>query len=343
MDTSRYACQIPLDGFGPKAQSILKKSKVLIVGMGGLGCPASLYLTSSGVGVIGIADYDIVAKKNLHRQVIYSEDDIGKPKVQIAKKVLTNQNPEVVIDVYEKKVSSNNALEIIRDYDVVLDCTDNFSTRYLLNDACVLLDRPLVYGAIFQYEGQAAIWNSKNKDNTRSPNYRDIFPEVNGQIPNCADGGVIPTVAGIIGCIQATEVIKYLIGIDSRLRNNLLIFDVKSMTSYSIKLPKRTSTNIHSLPVISDVEEISSDELKNNFNKYKLIDVRSRQEHQDKNIGGQNIPLDELGANASKMNFEKPMVFYCVSGKRSAVAAKTIKAMRPDIDVLSLKGGLDNW
>lgn len=346
MNADRYSCQLPLGGFGQKSQDKLKNSKVLIVGMGGLGCPASLYLTSMGVGNLGIVDFDTVSRKNLHRQVLYSEQDVGKNKVLEAKKLLKKQNPEVDVKAFDQKITADNVMKIIEDYDIVVDCTDNFDTRYLLNDACVLVRKPLVYGAIFQYEGQASIWNVKNSDGSMSVNYRDIFPEVkDGEVPNCADGGVIPTIAGIIGCVQATEVVKYLTGIDDSLINKLLVFDAKSMTSYMVKLPKTSSAEIKELPIQLNIDEIMPNELRKKMadNIYELIDVRSREEHKAHNIGGKNIPLDEFEGSLNKINFKKPVVIYCASGVRSLIAAKIAKKSQLESRVLSLKGGINNW
>ncbi|HEY4194448.1 MAG TPA: HesA/MoeB/ThiF family protein, partial [Mucilaginibacter sp.] len=210
-DFTRYSCQIALPGFGESAQLLLQQAKVLIVGAGGLGCPAAQYLTAAGIGTLGIADFDTISTSNLHRQVLYTPDDAGLKKVAIACERLQKQNPAVRLVTHDIKITSHNVMDIMRRYDIILDGTDNFETRYLLNDAAVLLEKPLVYGAIYQFEGQVAVWNIKNADGTYSPNYRDMFPEVDAtQIPNCAEGGVIPTLAGIIGCMQANEVIKYI-------------------------------------------------------------------------------------------------------------------------------------
>ncbi|MBB5394574.1 HesA/MoeB/ThiF family protein [Mucilaginibacter sp. AK015] len=210
-DLSRYSCQVALPGFGEAAQQLLKQAKILVVGAGGLGCPAAQYLASSGVGTLGIADFDVVSISNLHRQVLYDPADVGLLKTQVVCERLQKQNPQVKLIPHIDKITSNNVMQVIDGYDVIVDGTDNFETRYLLNDASVIAGKPVVYGAIYQYEGQVAVWNMSNPDGTRSPNYRDLFPQVDPtQVPNCAVGGVIPTLAGIIGCMQANEVIKYL-------------------------------------------------------------------------------------------------------------------------------------
>ena len=192
-----------LPGFEEKTQQLLQDAHVLIVGAGGLGCPTAQYLTSTGVGTIGIADPDIVSLGNLHRQILYTPDDVGKKKTEVACYRLQLQNPTVKLVAHDLSINPENVFEIIREYDIVVDCTDNFESRYLLNDACVISGKPLVYGAIYQYEGQVAVWNVKGLDGM-SPNYRDVFPSVDPtQVPNCSEGGVLPTIAGIIGCLQA--------------------------------------------------------------------------------------------------------------------------------------------
>jgi sulfur-carrier protein adenylyltransferase/sulfurtransferase len=200
----RYSCQLALPGFNEATQQQLQNAKVLIVGAGGLGCPAAQYLTAAGIGTIGIADFDTVSISNLHRQVLYTPAEIGLKKAAIACARLQQQNPGITLISHDVKIISENVMEIIMPYDMVLDCTDNFDTKYLLNDACVLTGKPLAFGSIYQYEGQVAVWNILNNNGTVTPNYRDLFPAVNSTlIPDCAEGGVMPTLAGIIGCMQA--------------------------------------------------------------------------------------------------------------------------------------------
>lgn len=345
MPADRYACQISLEGFGANAQEALSNSKVLVVGVGGLGCPASLYLTSMGIGNLGLLDFDTISRKNLHRQILFGEDDVGKSKVHVAAASLHKQNPEIKIDAVNRRLTSANALDIISSYDIVLDCTDNFATRYLLNDACVMSDIPLVYGAIFGYEGQLAVWNVKQAK-SRSVNYRDIFPDIqDGAVPNCSDGGVIPTIAGIIGCAQATETVKYLTGMDNLLVNKLMIFDARSASSHIVSLPKSSSTDIKQLPstdqdAIELVSPISLDSLR--ASGVVLVDVRSPQEHRQQNIGGINIPLENVDNELDKLSIGADHVFYCTSGVRSLAAVHKVKRMRPKIQAMSLKGGLND-
>lgn len=344
-DLMRYSCQLPLSGFGKKGQERLSKARVLIVGMGGLGCPVSMYLTAAGVGTIGICDFDKVSLKNLHRQILYDEKDVGKSKVRIAAKRLNKQNPNVNIIGITDKITSKNVLKIIEEYDIIVDCTDNFGTRYLLNDACVILKKPLVYGSIFQFEGQVAFFNVRNNNGSYSANYRDIFPLADDvSIPNCEDGGVIPTIAGIIGSIQASEVIKYITGAGELLVSRLFIFDAKNLTSTTIALPSVSRYEVKRI-ANDDIPLVTVSELIKNFTKKKfdLVDVRTPEEHSKFNIGGKNLPLNELDDRVSELVFEKPLVFYCRSGVRSAHAVRQILSVYPKANVASLDGGILAW
>lgn len=335
----RYTCQLNLPGFGEQAQQCLANARVLVVGMGGLGCPVAQYLTASGIGTIGIVDDDIISVSNLHRQILYTEAESGQKKVTVAAQKLKAQNPNINIVEHRLRATPANVLDLIKDYDIVADCTDNFDARYLLNDACVLQGKPLVYGAIYQYEGQVAVWNVKNADGSFSPNYRDLFPEVDAtQIPDCATGGVLPTLAGIIGCIQANEVIKYITQTGELLSGKLLMLDVQTMRSQIIKTGSVTNTNITSLPQATIIPTITKESLNDT---YQLIDVRTAEEREAHNIGGTHIPLSELENNIDKITTEKPIVFYCATGKRSGEAVKLLQRKRADIKAFSLSGGLN--
>lgn len=332
-DMTRYSCQLALPGFGEAAQEKLHHAKVLIVGAGGLGCPAAQYLAASGIGTLGLADYDVVSESNLHRQILYSPDDIGQKKAEIACVKLHLQNPQVGFHIHDAMIDTSNVIETISHYDIILDCTDNFETKYLLNDACVLAGKPLVYGAIYQYEGQVAVWNVNN-----SPNYRDLYPSVDAaQIPNCAEGGVLPTLAGIIGCMQANEAIKYITGTGELLTGKLLMFDAQTLQSRTIKIGETTKTNITVLEESIAVPTISLETLLSDKEAYELIDVRNPEEHAEYNIGGRNIPLNEI---LSFKPSDKATVFYCASGKRSAEAVKILKSKFSTFKVLSLHNGI---
>lgn len=338
-DWLRYSCQIALPDFDASSQQKLTDAKVLVVGLGGLGCPVSQYLTSSGIGTIGLADYDIVSEKNLHRQVLYNHKDVSTKKAISAAEKLQLQNPQVELITHDIKVAAENVIALIDSYDIIVDCTDNFETRYLLNDACVLSGKPLVYGAIYQYEGQVAIWNTKNDNGTYTPNYRDLYPDVNpAAVPNCSDGGVIPTIAGIIGLMQANEVIKYIASIGEQLAGKLFLFDARNMQSRVLKLGTISKTNITSLPTNIEVPEIDYTTIKNSLEDFTLIDVRSKEEHDEYNIGGLHIPLSEI--EAVTFDATKPIVCYCASGVRSREAVKVLTSKYPSSTIYSLRGGI---
>lgn len=346
MDLSRYSCQIALPGFGLPAQQLLQQAKVLIVGLGGLGCPAALYLASCGIGLLGLADYDIVSVSNLHRQILYTPAEVGQPKVQVAAKKLQDQNPAINIVTHFEKIDAQNVITLFEQYDLVIDGTDNFEARYLLNDAAVITGRPLVYGAIYQYEGQVSVWNVLNEDGTRSPNYRDIYPKVDPtQIPNCAEGGVLPMLAGIIGCIQASEAVKYITKTGDVLAGKIMLLDTQSMQSRVIKIGHATDTKIENLPENLKPKTITASELQHQLelSDIDLIDIRSDQEHEEFNIGGRHIPAYKLERFLSGMDTSKLVVLYCAIGKRSADAVKKLSGLAPQLNVVSLEGGVNGW
>lgn len=345
-DFVRYSCQIALPGFSESAQLLLQQAKVLIVGAGGLGCPSAQYIAAAGVGTIGIADFDTVSISNLHRQVLYTPQDAGLSKALVACERLQRQNPGINLIPHQVKITSDSVLNILQQYDIIVDGTDNFETRYLLNDAAVLLGKPLVYGAIYQFEGQIAVWNFRNADNTFSPNYRDLFPEVDAtQVPNCAEGGVIPTLAGIIGCMQANEVIKYITKTGELLAGKILMLDAQTLQSRIIKIGSVSKVNIKQLKPTESIPLISASELKKGLeeNRFELIDVRTERERDEYDIGGKHIPLIELEDHLDYFAGGEEKVFYCATGKRSADAVKVIKQKYSDAKVFSLNGGLEEW
>ena len=342
----RYSCQMALPGFSESAQRLLQNAKVLIVGVGGLGCPAAQYLAAAGVGTLCLADFDTVSVSNLHRQVLYNPADLGKNKAAVACERLQQQNPGIKLVPFEDQVTSQNVIALVKAYDVIVDGTDNFESRYLLNDAAVLAGKPLVYGAIYQFEGQLAVWNLENDRGGRSPNYRDLFPEVDAsQIPNCSEGGVIPTLAGIIGCMQANEVIKYITRTGDLLAGKVLMIDALSLTTRTIRIGGLTRTAIKKLPETVAVPVIQPDELKKCLEDKSivLIDVRTLAERDQFDIGGEHIPFEELDYPVEKLSDDIKTVFYCASGKRSAEAVKTILKKFPGANVFSLAGGLKGW
>lgn len=341
---NRYTCQIKLPGFGQKAQAKLKKSKVLLVGVGGLGSPAAQYLVSAGIGQLDIVDADRVEQSNLHRQVLFENGDVGELKAVAAARNLNRQNPEVSICPMPMRVTSSNVSRLVEPYDVVLDCTDNYESRLLLNDACVMAGKPLVYGGAYQYMGQVSVWNALNPDGTRGANYRDVFPLTDYTAgEDCSDGGVIPTLTGVIGTMQANEVIKYLAHLPGVLAGRLLVFDSLTMQSRVIDLPAVTLVNINT--VKTNVPTISVAELKAALpsHKYELVDVRSPGEHKSFNFGGRLIPLENILSGDRQLDTKKPVVFYCRSGRRSAMAVLHYARSNPRINALSLEGGVQAW
>jgi molybdopterin/thiamine biosynthesis adenylyltransferase/rhodanese-related sulfurtransferase len=335
----RYSCQMALPGFGRKAQEALSAARILITGIGGLGCPAAQYLAASGVGTIGLADADRVSVSNLHRQILFGPEDTGQLKVEVARERLLQQNPLIKVEVHAVRVDISNVESILQQYDLVLDCTDNFETRYLLNDAAVLANKPLIYGAIYQFEGQVSVWNYLHEDGTRSANFRDLFPKVDAsQVPNCSVGGVIPTLAGIIGCMQANEAIKVITGSEDIMAGQLLLFDAQTMRSRLIKIPVKSGVVIEKLTAAKEVPLISANALADNL---LLVDVREPEERAKVSLGGLHIPLRELAERLEEIPSEGALVFYCASGKRSAEAVRIAMAKFPDRKLFSLENGIN--
>lgn len=343
----RYNCQIKLPNFGVTSQESLRQARVLLVGVGGLGCPAAQYLAAAGIGTLTLVDFDVVSFENLHRQILFSNHDVGSLKVEVAKNQLQRQNPDIAIKALALRLTPDNIMDIIKSYDVVLDCTDNFEVRYLLNDACVLAKIPLVYGAAYQYQGQVAVWNVAHMDGSRSPHYRDIFPAVSSlAVLDCNTGGVTPTLTGIIGCMQANEAIKYLTNLPGLLASKLLVFDAQTMESHIVVLPLNSKINVTILQKKSKKENqtISTSELRAGLENhtYELINVgTSNQPAQD--IGGKYIPLSDILNNHFHIRTTKPVVFYCDMGKRSAVAVDHMRNNYPDLNTYSLEGGANAW
>ena len=345
-DFLRYSCQMVLPGFDKKAQQSLQNARVLVVGVGGLGCPCAQYLASSGVGHLGIADFDIISIGNLHRQILFNQDETGKKKSIIAALKLRKQNPFIEVIDLDIKITSENVMDVIGNYDIIVDGTDNFETKYLLNDACVLSGKPLVHGAIYQYEGQIAVWNVDNKDGTYSPNLRDIFPEVDAsKIPNCAEGGVVPTLAGIIGCMQANEVIKYLTGSKELLTGKLLLFDAQSLRTTTINIGTKSQVEIKDIAKTVHIPQITVSELSSKLkeNNIDLIDVRTVKEREEFNIGGRHLPVENFDYENLMFSESDETIIYCASGKRSGEVVKKLKHLYPMNKIFSLEGGMKTW
>jgi adenylyltransferase/sulfurtransferase len=358
----RYQRQLILKGFGESGQDKLAGAKVLVVGAGGLGCPALLYLAAAGVGTLGVVDDDRVALHNLHRQPVYSMQDIGKLKVDCVKKFLTNLNPEVDVIPYAQRLSSSNALEMMNDFDIIIDGTDNFSSRYLINDACVLLNKPLVFGAVSQYEGQVSVFNAA-RPGEEPVNYRDLFPEppAEGEVLSCEEAGVLGVLPGIIGTMQASETIKLLTGIGQPLANRLFIFNALNNQGYEMVLEK-TKGSSHRIPSTADAfRQMNYEILCENrvspfdisvevFDKWlgmgnaRVIDVREYGEEPIvSEFGHEQIPLSRLREKFI-MNGGETILLFCQSGIRSAQAARWINDLYAnEKKVFSLQGGILNY
>ncbi len=360
-ELTRYARHIAIPEFGLEGQKKLKAAKVLVVGAGGLGSPVLLYLAAAGVGTIGIIDFDLVDDSNLQRQVLYTIADVGLSKAATAKKKLAALNPFIKINVYQEAYTTENALRIIENYDIVADGTDNFPTRYLTNDACVLANKVNVYASIFRFEGQVSVFNYLDKNGERGPNYRDLFPSPPppGQVPNCAEGGVLGVLPGIIGSMQANEVIKIITGVGEPLSGRLFLFDAASFTTRILKVKKRKETSITELINYEQfcgivpksntetmVQEITVSQLKqwqDEEKDFQLIDVRKQFEWDIANLNAELIILDTLPNNVEKIAKDKPVVIHCRSGARSANAIRFLQENYGYTNLYNLKGGILAW
>ncbi|MCM8811564.1 MAG: molybdopterin-synthase adenylyltransferase MoeB [Candidatus Omnitrophica bacterium] len=368
-EIKRYSRHLIMPEVGVEGQKKLKAASMLLIGTGGLGSPLGLYLASAGVGRIGLVDFDVVDFTNLQRQVLYTTQDVGKPKLQAAKERLQAINPHIRIETHEVRLSSENAMEIIKNYDIVIDGTDNFPTRYLVNDACVLTGKPNVYGSIFRFEGQASVFDAK-----RGPCYRCLYPEPPppGLVPSCAEGGVLGILPGIIGTIQATEGIKLILGNGEPLIGRLLLFNALKMRFRELKLKKNPdcplcgpNPSIRKLidyeefcglrrgeetpaaaPQANGVQEISAPELKKLLSEkanITLIDVREAHEYEICHIeGARLIPSSEFARRMSELDSADEMVLYCHKGMRSRKAAELLKSAGFK-KIKSLAGGVDAW
>ena len=340
----RYSRQTILPEVGEQGQQKLKNASVLMIGAGGLGCPVLLYLAAAGVGRIGIVDVDKVDITNLHRQVLYTMEDEGKMKAEVAARKLIALNPEINIDVYPLWLSKENVLDIFSSYDIIVDGSDNFATRYLVNDACVMLNKPLVFGSIFKFEGQVSVFNYKN-----GPTYRCLFPEAPaaGEVPNCSEIGVIGVLPGIIGSLQANEVIKIILEKGDVLSGTLLMYDALSNVFQQLKVTRNPNSSV--ITTVGDYEEVcltTPDIDKKTFDQWKakgvvfqLIDVREPNEYALKNIGGELIPLNTLQSHVDRIRMDIPVVIHCQMGGRSKKAADFLYS-KGYKNIFNLKNGL---
>jgi adenylyltransferase/sulfurtransferase len=353
-ELDRYSRHILLPEVGVEGQEKLKNGKVLLVGTGGLGSPLALYLAAAGVGTLGIVDFDTVSLSNLQRQVIHGTSDLGRKKLDSAEDAIREINPNVTVVRHELALNSENAMAIVAQYDVVADGTDNFPTRYLVNDACVLLKKPNAYGSIFRFEGQASVFGHED-----GPCYRCLYPEPPppGLVPSCAEGGVLGILPGIIGLIQATETVKLILGIGEVLKGRLLLYDALNMRFRELKLRKNPECPVcgpnPSVTKLIDYHqfcgmprEITPTAVKAKLQQnddFILIDVREPHEHAARSIPqARLIPLGTLPARIQELDRSKLIVVHCKSGMRSAKACAILRESGFP-DVLNMTGGIDAW
>jgi molybdopterin/thiamine biosynthesis adenylyltransferase/rhodanese-related sulfurtransferase len=365
-DLARYSRHLILPEVGMEGQQRLKAARVLCVGTGGLGSPLALYLAAAGIGTLGLVDFDVVDASNLQRQIIHSTKDIGRKKLDSAEEKLKALNPALHVVKHETMLTSANALEILKDYDIVADGTDNFPTRYLVNDACVLLGKPNAYGSIFRFEGQASVFATKD-----GPCYRCLYPEPPppGLVPSCAEGGVLGILPGLVGVIQATEVIKLILGKGDSLAGRLLLVDALNMRFRELKLRKNPECPVCGLnPTITQLidyqqfcgiapETQEEKKLKNGIPqmtvkelKQKLdagdnvlvLDVREPYEYQIANIGGKLIPQNDVPQRLAEIDRDREVVVHCRTGGRSQRVAEFLKQSGYS-NVANLAGGIHAW
>lgn len=359
----RYSRHLIIPEVGEEGQRKLKSAKVLCIGAGGLGAPLSLYLAAGGVGTIGLVDFDVIDFTNLQRQILYRTDEAGKSKLEAAKERLAGLNPEVVVNLHETRISSENALELFRKYDVIVDGTDNFPTRYLVNDACVLTGKPNVYGSIFQFDGQVSIFYA-----AKGPCYRCLYPAPPppGMVPSCAEGGVLGVLPGIIGCLQALETMKLILGRGDLLIGRLVLFDALKMKFRELKLKKDPACPIcgekPTIKSLIDYEqfcgisgeekktvsdfEIQPEELKKLLDQkadVSILDVREPWEWEICHFPqARLIPLKELPSRIKELDHSRELVVHCKSGGRSAKAVEQLK-QAGFTQVKNLVGGITAW
>ena len=359
-EKERYQKHLNLPEIGPAGQLKLKNARVLVVGAGGLGCPVLLYLTAAGVGKIGVIDPDMVDLSNLQRQVLYTTDEVGKPKAKMAVNHLNRLNPDVSFDTHTTALDISNARSLIDSYDIVVDCTDNFSVRYLVNDVCVLLNKPFVYGAIHRFEGQVAVLNADLGTGQRGPTYRCLFPEYPNEIeiPNCNDTGVLGVLPGVIGTYQANEVIKLITGIGQSLSEHLLMVDLLNMSQQKIKTKRRDdaellakkgllSANTRPAPGAAGPQKMSVYELVDRLTAGEdifLLDVRERPEYELCHLDGAVlIPIDMIPNNRKRIPTDRPVIIYCHHGIRSANVAQYLYTQDGFTNLYNLDGGINAW
>ncbi len=368
-ELERYSRHLIIPEFNIEGQRKLKAARVLVIGTGGLGAPLLQYLSAAGVGTIGIVDFDVVEDSNLQRQVLFTQADIGRPKVEAAKERIEAQNPHIKIKTYNTTFTSENAIEITSNYDVIADGTDNFPTRYLVNDLSVLLKVPNVYASIFRFEGQVTVFNYEDAHGNTGPNYRDLFPEPPppGLVPSCAEGGVIGVLPGILGSLQANEVIKVITGVGDNLSGRLFLFDALNFETRTLKIEKDPDNPLNGKnPTITelidyeqfcglgiekkvereDVKGIDVATLKTwleGAEDIQLIDVREPYEYDIVNINGQLIPQNDVLEHVDEISSDYKVVVHCRSGKRSADVIELLQDKYGFTNLYNLEGGILDW
>lgn len=355
---NRFERQINLRGFGEEGQKKLKAASVLVVGAGGLGCPALLYLSAAGIGRIGIVDGDTISVSNLNRQILFNESDEGKMKADMAGERIREKYNDIRVEIFSVYLRNENTFSILSEYDIVLDCTDNFSVRYMLNDACILLNKPFVYAAIYAYEGQVSLFNAENKDKVKY-NYRDLFPVPSDpfQVPNCAETGVLGVLPGIIGTMQAAEAIKYLVGIGTTLSGSVLYYNVAEQQTYKMDIASNPLVQYNapetedgflkfdysfSCPSVSVIDWEEADMIFEYSPEETLfVDVREYGELPEvKYISCVQLPLSVLPRKHLALVRAKTILLFCQHGARSEKAALLLSGIYPGKSFYSIRGGI---
>ena len=366
----RYSRHLILPEIGMAGQKKLRAASVLIIGAGGLGCPIALYLTATGIGRLGLVDFDVVDRTNLQRQILYGESVVGVPKVEAAAERLKDLNPDVEIETYPERLTSENALQIMSDYDIIIDGTDNFPTRYLTNDAAVILGKPYIYGSIFRFEGQVSVFLSQPFNGfDRGPCYRCLFPSPPppGAVPSCAEGGVLGVLPGIVGALQAAEAIKLIVGIGEPLIGKLMLIDTLRMEFKTVRIRRNPNCPVcgdnPTIRELIDYEEfcglrrgelpesdeifVTPQELKSKLDAGEpllLLDVREPEELEISEFPHpyKHIPLDDLPERVHELDLTSEIIIFCRNDQRSRLAAQMLQRMGFS-RVKVLKGGINAW
>lgn len=353
----RYSRQILLPELGEEGQLKIRSAKILVIGAGGLGSPILLYLSAAGIGTIGLVEFDRLDQSNLHRQILYEDSETGLLKGELAVEKIRKQNPEIKVILHQHYLSKHNALGIIEQYDLIVDGSDNLPTRYLVNDSCLILSKPFIYGAVYRFEGQVAVFNVLMPDGSRSANYRDLYPipPEPEMVPACNTGGVLGTLVGVIGSAMANEALKLVAGIGSLLYNRIWLFDTLDFSSRFISIDTNPNQPLpvelinyesfcDSAPGVQEGMDITPGETQGLLKKNSavLIDVRDPDEYSKANIGGINIPLKDLTDQAFRIPKRATVVLLCKSGSRSTLAVKKLQDLG-FTNLLSLRGGLNRW